>query len=59
MEKKTKIDAVGMRRQIRDAHYDRTKDMTREHWLAFYREESQKAQTKLKKLAQQLNKDPA
>ncbi len=50
--KKKTFDAVKMVRRIRDAHYEQTKDMTKEERLAFYREKGREAQEKLRRLAQ-------
>ncbi len=36
MEKPKEIDAVGMVRRIRDAHYEELKGATREERIAFY-----------------------
>ena len=44
MEKGKRFDAVAMVRQIRDRHYEQTKDMTEEERLAFYLEKGGKAQ---------------
>lgn len=46
--KKKTFDAVKMTREIRNAHYEQTKDMTTEERIAFYRK-------KAKKLHQELN----
>ena len=54
MEKKN-VDAVAMVRTIRDAHYERTKDMTPEERLSFYQERGQKAQEELERLARQIS----
>ena len=37
---KFEINAVEMTRQIRDKHYEQTKDMSRAERLAFYREQA-------------------
>ena len=37
MEKTKSFDAVRMVRQIRDAYYEQTKQMTKEERLAFYK----------------------
>lgn len=50
--KKKTIDAVKMVREIRDSHYEETKEMTTEERLAFYREKGREAQEKLRRLAQ-------
>lgn len=47
---KKDFDAVEMVRRIRDAHYEQTKEMTKEERLAFYREQGRRAQEKLKRL---------
>ncbi len=42
MDRKKTFDAVQMVRQIRDCHYEQTKDMTPEERVAFYREKAQR-----------------
>ena len=56
MEKHKSLDALDMVRQIRDAHYEQTKTMTKTERLAFYREQGQKAQRELEHLAKTLTK---
>lgn len=51
--KKKTFDAVKMVRKIRNAHYEKTKGMTKEERLAFYREKGQEAQEKLERLARE------
>lgn len=53
MAKKKNFDAVEMVRDIRDAHYEQIKDMTRKERLAFYRNRGKEAQEKLKRLAEE------
>jgi len=53
--KKKTFDAVKMVRKIRDAHYEKTKGMSKEQRLAFYREKGQEAQAKLERLAREKN----
>lgn len=50
-ESKKTWDAVEAVRELRDAHYERTKDMTEEERLLFYRQEGRKAQDSLERLA--------
>lgn len=45
--KKKTFDAVKMVREIRDQHYDQTKDMSQEERVAFYREKAQKLHRQL------------
>jgi len=59
MKKQKSFDAVATVRQIRDAHYEQTKDMTEEERLAFYRERGEKAQKELARLAKQISKSEA
>ena len=40
-----------MVREIRDSHYEETKEMTKEERLAFYREKGRETQEKLRRLA--------
>ena len=54
METKKKFDALQMTREIRDAHYEQTKDMTKEERLAFYHEQGEKAQRELEELSHKL-----
>ena len=54
MEKKKKFDALQMTREIRNAHYEQTKDMTKEERLAFYQEQGEKAQRELEELSHKL-----
>ena len=54
MEKNKNVDAVAMVRQIRDAHYRQTKEMTEEERLGFYREEGRKAQEALEQFAKKV-----
>ena len=54
MEKKN-VDAVAMVRTIRDAHYERTKDMTPEERLSFCQERGRKAQEELERLAEEVS----
>jgi hypothetical protein len=54
METKKKFDAVRMTRQIRDAHYEQTKKMTKEERLAFYLKQGEKAQRELERLSMRL-----
>jgi protein-disulfide isomerase-like protein with CxxC motif len=43
MDRKNKtFDAVKMTREIRNAHYEETKDMTTEERISFYRRKAQK-----------------
>lgn len=51
--KKKTFNAVKMVREIRDAHYEQTKNMTAEERLAFYRKKGQEAQEKLERLARE------
>jgi hypothetical protein len=46
-QKKKTFDAVKMVREIRDQHYQETKDMTTEERIAFYREKAQKLHRQL------------
>lgn len=46
-QKKKTIDAVKMVREIRNQHYQETKDMTAEERIAFYREKAQKLHRQL------------
>jgi hypothetical protein len=46
-QKKKTFDAVEMVREIRDQHYQETKDMTTEERIAFYREKAQKLHRQL------------
>jgi len=39
-QKKKTFDAVRMVREIRDQHYEETKDMTTDERIAFYREKA-------------------
>jgi hypothetical protein len=48
--KKT-LDAAKMVRRIRDRHYERTKDMTKEERLNFYHDKGAEAQERLQRLA--------
>jgi len=41
MDRKKTSDAVQMIREIRDQHYEQTKDMTPEERVAFYREKAE------------------
>ena len=41
-QKEKTFDAVQMVREIRDQHYEGTKDMTPNERIAFYREKAQK-----------------
>jgi hypothetical protein len=43
-----------MTRQIRDAHHEQTKRMTKEERLVFYRVEGDKAKQELEELSRQL-----
>lgn len=45
--KKKTFDAVKMVREIRDQHYEQTKDMSQEERVAFYREKAQKLHCQL------------
>lgn len=45
-EKKT-FDAVRMVREIRDQHYEETKDMTPDERIAFYREKAERLHRRL------------
>ena len=47
MEKRKRIDAIRMVRQIRDTHYEQTKHMTKEERLAFYQKKGKQAQADL------------
>ena len=47
--KKKAFDAVKMVREIRDAHYEQTKDMTKEERIAFYRNKAQELNQELDK----------
>lgn len=49
--KKKRFDAVAMVREIRDAHFEQTKNLTKEERLAFYQEKGREAQEKLERLA--------
>lgn len=40
--KKKNVDAVELVREIRDRHYEQTKNMTREQQTAFYQEKARK-----------------
>ena len=54
MDRKRKtFDAVKMVREIRDAHYEQTKNMTKEERLAFYQKKGKEAQKKLERLARE------
>ena len=57
MEKTKSFDAVRMVRQIRDAYYEQTKQMTKEERLAFYKEKGEQAQADMERLAKQINAD--
>lgn len=57
MEKTKSFDAVHMVRQIRDAYYEQTKQMTKEERLAFYKEKGEQAQTDMERLAKQISAD--
>lgn len=46
-QKKKTFDAVKMVREIRDQHYQETKDMTTEERIALYREKAQKLHRQL------------
>jgi hypothetical protein len=46
-QKKKTFDAVEMVREIRDQHYQETKNMTTEERVAFYREKAQKLHRQL------------
>jgi len=52
MEKRKRFDVVHMVRQIRDAHYERTKYMTKEERLVFYQEKGKQAQADMERLAE-------
>jgi hypothetical protein len=54
METKKKFDALRMTRQIRDAHYEQTKKMTKAERIAFYLEQGDKAQHELEELSHRL-----
>jgi hypothetical protein len=54
MEMKKKFDALQMTRQIRDAHFEQTKNMTNEERLDFIRERGEKAQRELEELSHKL-----
>lgn len=41
MDRKKTFDAVQMVREIRDRHYEQTKDMTPEERVAFYRKKAE------------------
>lgn len=45
--KKKTFDAVKMVREIRDRHYEQTKDMTKEERIAFYREKARRLHRQL------------
>ena len=45
--KKKTFDAVQMVREIRNAHYEQTKDMTTEERIAFYRKKAKKLHQEL------------
>ena len=59
MEKEKSFDAVAMVREIRDAHYEQTKDMTAEERLDFHRERGRRAQEELERLAKQIRTSEA
>ena len=44
------IDAVGLVRQIRDELYEKTRDMTADELIAFYRRHATTTKTKLSRL---------
>jgi hypothetical protein len=46
----TKVDAVGMVRQIRDRLYEETKDMSHEELIAYYRRHGEKSKERLSQL---------
>ena len=46
----TKVDAVGMVRQIRDRIYDETKDMSEEELIAYYRRHGAESREKFAQL---------
>lgn len=46
-QKKKTFDAVKMVREIRDQHYEQTKDKTREERIAFYREKARRLHQQL------------
>lgn len=52
-KKKKTFDAVEAVREIRDIHYDRTKDATPDERLSFYRQESRRAQDEMERFARQ------
>ena len=48
MNRKNKtFDAVTMMREIRNAHYEETKDMTTEERISFYRKKAEKLRREL------------
>ncbi len=53
---KFEINAVEMTRQIRDKHYEQTKDMSRAERLAFYREHARLMDEKAEQLLKQKRK---
>ncbi len=57
MEKTKRFDAVRMVRQIRDAHYEQTRQMTKEERLAFYKEKGAQAEADMERLAKQISAD--
>jgi|GEM_PF-4299183 hypothetical protein len=59
MEKRKRFDAVRMVRQIRDAHYEQTKHMTKDERLAFYQEKGRRAQADLERLAKLVDTNKA
>lgn len=46
-QKKKTFDAVRMVREIRDQHYEETKDMTPDERIAFYREKAKRLHRRL------------
>jgi hypothetical protein len=59
MEKRKRIDAIRMVRQIRDTHYEQTKHMTKEERLAFYQKKGKQAQANLERLAELVDTNKA
>lgn len=55
--KEKTFDAVEATRRLRDIHYERTKGMTRDERLSFYKRESRRAQDEMERFVRQASTD--